>query len=305
MESTIAKKIDLSGLTACHECDLLIEKQHVLPGSKAVCPRCGSIIVDPKADTVNKTLAVVISGYELSAATDKVIIHADIARHYTHLVRKNSVFWNASGISIHAGLFSGAEINFESLQSLLAGGIAFYTPEHESKGPPAGNGETFKLFANFQGAQQIEKKDKPGLKVILTADGLGSITKKNNVFYREIVVGKVTGYELAATANHVLIYVDIEPRFAPLVRENSVFWNASGIDVHFGLFSGLEIHTESLKSILAGGIAIATPDNGNMGKRAKHNTTFKLNPEVKEEWLKWTLKIKLEPASQIQTSAAN
>jgi paraquat-inducible protein B len=244
-----------------------------------------------------------VSGYELSAASDKVIIHADIARQYAHLVREKSVFWNAGGISVHAGLFSGAQINLESLQSLLAGGIAFYTPEHESNGQPAGQGETFKLYADLESARQIEPADKTGLKVILRTDGLGSITKKNNVFYREIVVGKVTGYELAATADHVLIYVEIEPRFAPLVRENSVFWNASGIDVHFGLFSGLEMHTESLKSILAGGIAIATPDNGDMGKRAKQNTTFKLYPQVKDEWLKWTPKIRLAPASQIQTSA--
>jgi paraquat-inducible protein B len=49
------------------------------------------------------------------------------------------------------------------------------------------------------------------------------------------------------------------------VRENPVFWNASGVGVHFGLFSGAEIHTESLKSILAGGIAFATPDDKDMG----------------------------------------
>jgi paraquat-inducible protein B len=240
-----------------------------------------------------------ISGYELRAAADKVIIQADIAPHYAHLVRKKSVFWNAGGISIHGGLFSGAEINVESLQSLLAGGIAFYTPELESKSQPAGQGETFTLFTDLQSAQQVEKVDKPGLKVILRADGLGSITKKNNVFYREIVVGKVSGYELAATADHVLIYVEIEPRFAPLVRENSVFWNASGIDVHFGLFSGAEIHTESLKSILAGGIAFATPNEDNMGQRVQQNAVFELYPKVKDEWLKWTPKIRLAPASQI------
>jgi paraquat-inducible protein A len=62
MASIIAEKIDLCDLTACHACDLLIEKQPVLSGSKAVCPRCGSTIDDPKADTVNKTLAVVITG---------------------------------------------------------------------------------------------------------------------------------------------------------------------------------------------------------------------------------------------------
>ena len=240
-----------------------------------------------------------VSGYELRAASDNVIIHADIARHYAHLVRKKSVFWNAGGISIHGGLFSGAQIDLESLQSLLAGGIAFYTPEHESKGQPAGQGETFKLYADLESARQIEPADQPGLKVILRADRLGSITKTNNVFYREIVVGKVSGYELAATADHVLIYVEIEHRFAPLVRKNSVFWNASGIDVHFGLFSGAEIHTESLKSILAGGIAFATPNEDNMGQRVQQNAVFELYPKVKDEWLKWTPKIRLAPASQI------
>ena len=238
-----------------------------------------------------------VTGYELTGTADKVIIQVDIEHHYAHLVRKNSVFWNASGIDIHAGLFSGAEIDFESLQSILAGGIAFYTPEHEPKGQPAGHGEKFKLYAHFESAHQIEKPDKPGLKVILTADQLGSITKGNNVYYREIVVGKVTGYELAETGDHVLITVDIQHRFAPIVRENSVFWNASGIDVHFGLFSGAEIHTESLKSILAGGIAFATPDNNDMGKPAKPDARFPLHPKVNDQWLKLKPKIRLEPVS--------
>jgi paraquat-inducible protein A len=62
MVRTVAKKIDVAGLTACHACDLLIEKHHILPGSKAACPRCRTSIYEPKADTVNKTLAVVITG---------------------------------------------------------------------------------------------------------------------------------------------------------------------------------------------------------------------------------------------------
>jgi len=238
-----------------------------------------------------------VTGYELTDTADKVIIHVDIEQHYAHLVRKNSVFWNASGIDIHAGLFSGAKIDFESLQSILAGGIAFYTPEPEPKGQPAGHGEKFKLYAHSESAHQVKKPDKSALKVVLTADQLGSITKGNSVYYREIVVGKVTGYELAATGDHVLITVDIQHRFASLVRENSVFWNASGIDVHFGLFSGAEIHTESLKSILAGGIAFATPDNKDMGKPAKLNTKFPLYPKVNDQWLKWKPKIRLEKES--------
>ena len=68
-------------------------------------------------------------------------------------------------------------------------------------------------------------------------------------------MGEVTGYELADTTEHVRIYLNIQRRYTPLVRENSVFWNVSGIGMHFGLFSGLDVQTESLESILAGGIA--------------------------------------------------
>ena len=58
----MAKDIDISRLTACHACDLLIEKPHVLPGNKAVCPRCSTPIYEPRVDTLNRTLALVIFG---------------------------------------------------------------------------------------------------------------------------------------------------------------------------------------------------------------------------------------------------
>jgi paraquat-inducible protein B len=109
----------------------------------------------------------------------------------------------------------------------------------------------------------------------------------NKVFYRDIVVGEVTSYELADTGDHVRIYLNIQKRYAPLVRENSVFWNASGVDVNFGLFSGLKIKTESFEAILAGGVAFATPDNPEMGEPAKENATFPLQPKQQDEWRLW------------------
>jgi paraquat-inducible protein A len=56
------KENGLSTLTACHGCDLLVEKGNIPPLSKALCPRCGSFLHEPKADTVNNTLALVITG---------------------------------------------------------------------------------------------------------------------------------------------------------------------------------------------------------------------------------------------------
>jgi paraquat-inducible protein A len=48
--------------TACHACDLLLPVPQVAPGSRARCPRCGTVIAAPKKNTVNNTLALVITG---------------------------------------------------------------------------------------------------------------------------------------------------------------------------------------------------------------------------------------------------
>ena len=58
----MSKEIDLSVLTACHGCDLLVEEGNIPPRSKAICPRCGSSLYEPKDNTVNNTLALVITG---------------------------------------------------------------------------------------------------------------------------------------------------------------------------------------------------------------------------------------------------
>ena len=58
----MSKGADLSALTACHGCDLLIEEGHIPLRSKAICPRCGSLLYEPKTNTVNNTLALVITG---------------------------------------------------------------------------------------------------------------------------------------------------------------------------------------------------------------------------------------------------
>ena len=58
----MSQEIDLSALTACHGCDLLVEEGNIPPRSKAICPRCGSFLYEPKENTVNNSLALVITG---------------------------------------------------------------------------------------------------------------------------------------------------------------------------------------------------------------------------------------------------
>ena len=82
----------------------------------------------------------------------------------------------------------------------------------------------------------------------------------------------------------VRITVNIEPKYASLVRSNSVFWNAGGISADLGL-RGLHVHAESLKALLSGGVAFATPPKP--GHTVSEGSVFKLHPEAKGDWLEW------------------
>ena len=123
-----------------------------------------------------------------------------------------------------------------------------------------------------------------GLRLQLVSSELGSIRRGNPIYYREIPVGTVTGYRLADPASQVLIFINIEERYKSLVTRESRFWNASGIDVKFGLFSGAQIRTESLEALLAGGISFATPEPGEP-VAAGHQFTMAKEPE--SQWLRW------------------
>lgn len=136
----------------------------------------------------------------------------------------------------------------------------------------------------------------PGLALILDAPRRDSLKRGSPVYYRQVPVGKVTGYQLGELADRVYIYLYIEPGYRTLVREHSKFWNASGVDVNFGLKTGLDVHTESAQALLAGGIAFATPNNSEMGLEVESGSHYPLYGKPEPEWLLWSPKIELYPA---------
>ncbi|MBA6363894.1 MCE family protein, partial [Colwellia sp. BRX8-8] len=97
------------------------------------------------------------------------------------------------------------------------------------------------------------------------------------------------------TADTVNIYINIYPRYAPLVSQSSQFWNTSGIRIDAGLFSGINIDSESIETLLAGGIAFATPevDVKETFQPAEQGQLFKLARDVDDDWHKWQPKIEL------------
>ena len=142
----------------------------------------------------------------------------------------------------------------------------------------------------------------PSLRIVLRADRLGSLKPGSPVYYRQIEVGQVEAHRLAPNGNGVLIHVRIGHEYAPLVRKDSVFWNASGIGMELGL-TGAKIRTESMAAILGGGVAFATPDGRSpwllrfgekVAPRASDGAVFKLHRTLEKKWLKWHPRIPLD-----------
>jgi len=218
-----------------------------------------------------------VESVSFSPSLEEVVLSARLDDNAAVLAREGTQFW------VVKPEFGLAAIS--NLGTLITGDYIAVRPTKDGSAP------TYE----FVGLRRppVEEPAQWGLTIVLVNDQRGSIGAGNKVFYRDIVVGEVTSYELADNGDHVRIYLNIQQRYAPLVRENSVFWNASGVDVNFGLFSGLKIKTESFEAILAGGIAFATPDNAKMGERAQQNAVFQLQPKVQDEWRLWKPKIDL------------
>ena len=95
------------------------------------------------------------------------------------------------------------------------------------------------------------------------------------------------GVDLQKNSNGVRIYVNIYLEYQRLVKNDSVFWNNSGLRIDAGLFSGIKVATESIESLLSGGISMATPEFSKRQSSSKEGGVFTLEGEVDDKWLSW------------------
>jgi paraquat-inducible protein B len=123
----------------------------------------------------------------------------------------------------------------------------------------------------------IVTSDLPGREFVLHADDLGSLGIGSSVFYRHIAAGQVVGYALDPGGVGVTIKIFINAPFDAYVTGASRFWQASGIDMSVNA-DGVKLRTESLTSILEGGVAFqALPGAG--AAPAAVDTSFTLYPD--------------------------
>jgi paraquat-inducible protein B len=125
----------------------------------------------------------------------------------------------------------------------------------------------------------VSPTDAPGLKLVLEADRLGSLDIGSPVYYRDLAVGHVERHRLSADGRRVEIEVYIEADSRRLVRSTTRFWNASGISLHLTA-DGFSLDTESIESLLSGGVAFETPADAPPGEPASNGARFEIYENV-------------------------
>lgn len=78
-----------------------------------------------------------------------VLIRIRVKTPFVNLVRTNTRFWNAGGVSFKMNLL-GAEVKSTSLESLFTGGVAFATPDSSPLAPEAPDGTLFTLHQEME-----------------------------------------------------------------------------------------------------------------------------------------------------------
>ena len=120
----------------------------------------------------------------------------------------------------------------------------------------------------------IVTRDASGQQFLLRATDIGSLDVGSPVYFRRIKVGQVAAYQLDGDGRGVTLRVFVNAPYDKFVGVNTRFWQASGIDAQLSA-SGFTLRTQSLATILLGGIAFKAPDDA-MGPLAKENTAFTL-----------------------------
>jgi paraquat-inducible protein B len=105
---------------------------------------------------------------------------------------------------------------------------------------------------------------------------LGSLNKGTPIYFRRLQAGQVASYELDQSGTFLNVRIFVQEPYDKFVTSDTRFWHASGMDLSLSA-SGLQVRTESVLSILIGGIAFETPEASTQLPPAADNAAFALS----------------------------
>lgn len=181
-----------------------------------------------------------VNKIEFSEDLTHVIVSAEFNNGTEHFLKRNTRFWvvkpqlGLRGVSGLSTLISGAYIEIDP-----------------------GPGAAQLHFVGLEKAPVVTASE-AGKRIVLVADKLGSVDTGSPVYYQGMEAGEILGHELGTDRKSVFIHAFIKDPFDQLIRGNTRFWNVSGMEVSVGA-DGFKMETESLASLVFGGVAFETP----------------------------------------------
>lgn len=182
-----------------------------------------------------------VNSIQLSADRSHVLVGAALTKDVANLAREGTSFWvvrprlGVSGVSGLGTLLSGAYIGVDAPQQLDPAAPKKYH------------------FTGLESPPAITN-DRAGKRFFLKAEDLGSLDIGSPVYFRRITVGRVIGYELDKSGAAVNVQVFVDAPNDQYVTTGTRFWNAGGVDFSLN-GEGLKVRTQSLVSLLVGGVA--------------------------------------------------
>jgi paraquat-inducible protein B len=177
-----------------------------------------------------------VSAVALSPDHKTVAVTADLSKDVDSLLKADTQFWivrprigvgSVSGLdTLLSGVYIGMKTGAATLRERQFVGLE--NPPALSHGPH-------------------------GREIQLHAARAGSLAIGAPVYFRQFQVGRVIDENLRPDGS-TRVSVFVEAPYDGFVKPEARFWNASGIDVKLGA-DGLNVQTESLAAVLAGGVA--------------------------------------------------
>ena len=190
-----------------------------------------------------------------------VLVKADLSKAAEDLVVEDTRFWVVRA-RIAGGTVSG-------IGTLLSGSYIGMDP-----------GKSTQERRDFEGLDTppVITTGLQGKQFVLRAEDIGSLDVGSPVYFRRLEAGRVIAYELDKEGTGILVRIFVNAPYDRYVSRDARFWHASGIDVALDA-NGLKINTESLTSVLVGGLAFQVPEGAAQQPLAEENALFRLYPD--------------------------
>ena len=200
-----------------------------------------------------------VKDVKLAEDLKSVHIYLELESDSGSLLRRGTNFW------VVRPRVSTTDIS--GLGTLLTGAYIELDP-----GPPGAP-----PLNHFQGLETppATNRNIPGRRLVLTAEQAGSLTAGSPIYYRGFEVGRIESRTLDLEGQRVTYDAFIREEYSGLVKENTRFWNTSGIDISAGA-DGFKVRTPSFQAMVSGGATFGVPEGTAPGNPAADGRAFTL-----------------------------